>query len=255
MAILKLFLVTIGISLVSISSVNIYFGNFFCRETMSIKPGENKIIEQNLGAGSIKYSLVVENNLELAETLPLALKCGINILVLDENKDAHFDHIIDYQDKITPLTFDVPEGAKLIIGCSDNLTGKSKLIIKHKEFIASKSFTLLENLADTTTYSIIKGEENVIYTNKSKSAIKLSVQIFNQLVQDNRLLIDEVTVFLAGPYRNPESKKVFNTPTYISPGEKQIVDYILNPGYSLNIESGLKDQNGQCYYKCLAIYN
>ena len=242
----------ISISIFSFT-FNIYIGNKYFNETFIINPSDSVTIENNESSSLLVYSLNIENNFEWSDISPKYFSTGIYFFVMDLNNDIYNTKFIPYNKRVYPITIDIPQNTRLVITCSEDMTGEAKITIKNKEYFATKSFVVLDNFADTSTIYINSGK-SCIYTNDTPNPLQFKLQVSNQLKYDGTGICDFVSVYVKSPYDTEKVKRLNNT-TNIKSDTIQILYKILPPGYSLMINSNSVNIKGYCWYKCLSVYN
>jgi hypothetical protein len=239
-------------------SVSLYFNNTPSSKTFSIKPGQTKIIDQNIGYGSIYYKIDIENHFEIDPNEYWILFAGLEFSLVQDN-DTSFCHFSNYNEN-EPFSIEIPNNSKLLVSCKNlqGFSGYASCTISERNTAPQKNYSFVPNFIDTTRTFIQSGKEELIYENTSPTNILIHLLISNNF-EENRTsnefypFDDFVSVYTKrSNNNNKELLKPYKNISYIEKGTK-IVNYILTPGQALFISSRNENLKGNCYFKKIAM--
>lgn len=242
----------------SIISISFMINSNFTNNVLYFKPGDEEIIDNNIGSGSIYYTFEVEPDFMLKKTGLWDFFKGIDFYIIDQYRDTTLKHYIQYDDNKETFSIEIPEKSKLLVKCrGNNLTGKAKCIVKERKIFPPKNYTNLTSFTDTARVYLISGKENLVYVNHNNTSVLLNIIVSNYFINTEgndftSFYDDAVVTFLRSPNEDINAIKPLKNTMFVQPNQEKILTYTIPPEYSLRIMNRGTNIDGYCYYKLVS---
>jgi hypothetical protein len=237
-------------------SISVYFNINPAYKTFDLVPGQTKVIDQNMGYGTMHYNIDIESKFKVKDQVafPFLLGTEFNMVYLGDTVLLHYT---SYGNNET-LSIELPQNAMLIVSCSVDIVGYAKCSIRERKTFPQKQYSFVPGYSDTAKMFIQSGKEKPIYENNTSSTVLLRVFVSNHFKKnlEGKSFLpfsDEVILYVKRTNEDERIVKPLKQREYLQTGQNKTFDYSLLPGYSLNIKTFDKELTGYCYFQKVSL--